>query len=164
MPETINWPATVREAIVADAVQRWETGKGPQWNVRIGGGLLAWALANDESVAVLDRMLAAGEIVLADPKNTGMATVRLAMPEHTDDHIRMIKLARSGRLYTVEKIFFYTGHSGGTAQLSDDEITAAGDLLELGYLANTRRPGPDGTTCIEPRFGGLDALREWGAA
>ena len=58
-------PLMVAVAVSCDAVQRCLTVDGSLvWFVRVGPGLLGFAVANAECAAILDRMLAAGVIRL----------------------------------------------------------------------------------------------------
>lgn len=157
--------ADLRGPLVTDGIQRWKTADGHKWMVRVGLRALDWAEIDPGLADHLDHMLAVGDLELdGDPAEVGMEHARYAMA-HDDRHVEMLRLAKRHRLYSADGINYFTGPANGPAEmLDDDQIEAVGDLVHYGYLSDTRRPGPDGTTAVEIRLVGLDALRQWDAA
>lgn len=158
-------PATIEDAVYnqlrRDGIRRSTAADGSQdWETRVGPGLLGFALANDEAIAVLDLMLAVGDIVIGPGMDKfGFAAARLAMTR-TDAAVEMLRYAKRGRLHTAPGRKYYLLHSPGSAVASDtrDVIEA---LIERGYLADTRGPNGDGTTLMMPTSAGYDAFRAW---
>lgn len=157
--------ADLRSPLISDCIQQWKNGDSHTWMVRTGHRLLDWAEIEPVLAGHLDRMLASGEVLLdTDPTECGMQYARYAM-EHDDRHVEVLRLAKRGRLFSADGISYFTAEPGGPAvMLDDDRIEAAGDLTHHGYLADTRQPGPDGTTYVAIQFAGRDALRQWESA
>jgi hypothetical protein len=156
--------ADLRGPLISDSIQRWATPKGPFWMVRTGRRLLDWAEIEPALAGHLDFALAVGDIVLdGDPTGSGMQYARYEMA-HDERHVEVLRLAKRVRLYSADGISYFKGPANGPAEMLDDDlIEAAGDLIHYGYLADTKQPGPDGTTIVKIRFAGLDALRAWTA-
>jgi hypothetical protein len=154
--------ADLRGPLITDGVQRWETRNGPTWMVRTGRRLLDWAEMTPGAAAHLDHMLAVGDVVLdGDPAEVGIQCARYTMA-YDQRHADVTRLARRGRLYSADGINYFTGPFDGPATMLDDDlIEAVGDLIHHGYLFETGRPGPDGTTVVEARLNGLTALNGW---
>ena len=153
----------IRTALMSDGIQRWTTRNGPTWMVRVGSGLMDWAEVGTDTAAHLDHLLAVGDIAADDQAETGIALVRYAM--HGDErHVDALKRARRGRLYSADGYNYFTGPIGGPARMLDeDQIEAVGDLVHHGYLHETKRPGPDGTTIVDISHAGLAGLKQWDA-
>lgn len=157
-------PADLRGPLISDGVQRWKTKTtgSPAWMVKTGLRMLDWAEMTPDACQHLDHMLAVGDIVLdGDPAGVGMECARYAMA-YDQRHADVTRLARRGRLYSADGYNYFTGPASGPATMLDEDlIEAVGDLIHYGYLTETKRQGPDGTTCVEPRLNGLAALNEW---
>lgn len=152
-------------AVRVGSIRRSLGTDGPVWEVRVAPGLLGFALVNDHGIEILDSLYARGRIVLDTPRgptpDMPICGVRHAM-KHDRHHVEALRLARAGRLHTVEGNHFYVGWDS-VELASADLDAAAGDLIEIGYLVNTTRPGPTGTTNIDVRMSGLAAFKEWTA-
>jgi hypothetical protein len=157
--------ADLRGPLLRDSIQHWKNGDSHNWMVRIGNRLLDWAEIEPVLAGHLDRMLASGEVLLdGDPTGCGMSYARYAM-EHDDRHVEVLRLARRGRLFSADGYSYFNAEPNGPAVMLDEElIEAVGDLVHTGYLAETTRPGLDGTTHVDIQFAGRDALRAWEAA
>lgn len=157
--------ADLRGPLLRDSIQRWKNGESHTWMVRVGARLLDWAEIEPVLAEHLDRMLANGEVLLdADPTGCGMQHARYAM-EHDDRHVEVLRLARRGRLFSADGYNYFSAEPDGRAVMLDEElIEAAGDLIHYGYLAESKRPGPDGTTHVDIQFAGRDALKAWEAS
>jgi hypothetical protein len=152
----------LRGPLISDGIQRWQARSGPTWMVRVGRGTLDWAEVTSDAAVHLDYMLTIGDIMLdGDPAGTGIECARYAMAYDTR-HAEVTRLARRQRLYSADGYNYFTGPASGPATMLDEDlIEAVGDLIHCGYLTETKRPGPDGTTVVDPRLNGLAALNEW---
>lgn len=161
-------PATIEDAVYdqlrRDGIRRAAAADGSQvWETRVGPGPLGFALANDEAIAVLELLLAVGDITVGPGMDEfGFATVRLAMAR-TDDAVEMLRYAKTGRMHTMASILGSTYYLGSTLPVialapARDVIE---ELIERGYLHDTRRANADGTTMMMLTPAGFDALKAW---